>query len=105
MIVTLWVYVLSLNSHSQVHQLPLSVYLKLRTEVCGSGCDEKTMVMDSLAAELAAHLIPSHLRVRRGGRLPAPDPRTNRKLSQPQAQRILKNRLSAARSKLCSKTV
>ena len=61
------------------------------------------MVMDSLAAELAGHLMPSHLRRGRGGRLPAPDPRTNRKLSQHQAQRILKNRLSAARSKLRSK--
>lgn len=62
------------------------------------------MVMDSLAAELEEHLMPSHLRGRRGGRLPAPDPRTNHKLSQTQAQRILKNRLSAARSKLRSKT-
>ena len=62
------------------------------------------MVMDSLAAELAGHLMPSHLHGRRGGRLPAPDPRTDRKLSQPEAQRILKNRLSAARSKLRSKT-
>lgn len=59
--------------------------------------------LDALAAAHAHLLIPPHLRTNRGGRQPAANPRSDPAVGPVQARRILKNRLSAARSKLRKK--
>lgn len=59
------------------------------------GCED----LDALAAAHARHLTPAHLRANRGGRQPSADPRTDPAVGLLQARRILKNRLSATRSK------
>ena len=67
-------------------------------------CAAEIEDMDALVAAHAEHMTPHHLRTHKGGRAPAADPRDNPAYTPTQARRIMKNRLSAARSKLRRKT-
>ena len=93
------------------HKNPISVRLpsltlfkfKQERKCIRPGCGVVIEDMDALVTAHAEHMTPHHKRTHKGGRAPAADPRDNPEYTPTQARRIMKNRLSAARSKLRKK--